>query len=43
MNNFRIIGQGEGNNFLIHVNGHFTVNANGEVTVANVNFSADCR
>ncbi len=43
VNNFRIIGQGEGNNFLIHVNGHFTVNANGEVTVANVNFSADCR
>jgi len=34
-NNFRIIGQGNGNNFLVHTTSHFTTNANGDLT-ANV-------
>ncbi len=42
INNFRIIGQGSGNNLMIHENGQFTVNANGDLTVSNVNFSASC-
>lgn len=43
VNNFRIIGQGSGNNFLVHTNAQFMVNANGVVTVSDVNFMADCR
>ena len=43
VNNFRIIGQGTGNNFSIHENFHVTVNANGEVTATVDNFSADCK
>jgi hypothetical protein len=43
VNNFRIIGQGPGNNFLIHETFHVTVNANGEVTVVHVNFTVDCK
>lgn len=43
VNNFRIIGQGSGNNFLIHENFHITVNANGTVTSFHDNFSAECR
>ena len=43
INNFRIIGQGSGNNYLIHENAQFTVNANGDVTVSNVNFQASCQ
>jgi hypothetical protein len=35
VNNFRIIGQGNGNNFLVHTTSHFTNNANGDLT-ANV-------
>jgi len=42
VNNFRIIGQGSGNNFLIHENTHLTINANGDVTTTHDNFSADC-
>ncbi len=34
VNNFRIIGQGPGNNFLVHENFRLTINANGEVTTA---------
>ena len=33
VNNFRIIGQGSGNNFLVHEVFHITINANGDVTV----------
>lgn len=33
VNNFRIIGQGSGNNFLVHTVFHITVNANGQITV----------
>lgn len=43
INNFRIIGQGPGNNFTVHENFHFTVNANGELTSYHDNFSADCK
>ena len=31
-NNFRFLGQGRGNNFLVHVVQHITVNAQGNVT-----------
>jgi hypothetical protein len=43
VNNFRIIGQGPGNNFLVHETAHITINANGTVTVNHDNFSADCK
>jgi hypothetical protein len=43
VNNFRIIGQGPGNNFLVHDNFHITVNANGTVTAFHDNFRADCK
>jgi hypothetical protein len=43
VNNFRIIGQGSGNNFLIHDNFHLTINANGEVTASHDNFSVECK
>jgi hypothetical protein len=43
VNNFKIIGQGPGNNFLIHENFHVTVNANGTVTTVIDNFKADCK
>jgi hypothetical protein len=41
--NFRLIGQGPGNNLLLHENLHVTVNANGEVTAEHDNFSFECR
>jgi len=43
VNNFRIIGQGPGNNFLVHETLHFTINANGVATVFHDNFSIDCK
>ena len=43
VNNFRIIGQGPGNNFLVHENFHITVNANGTVTAIHDNFSVECK
>src|SRR5262249_45797450 len=43
INNFRIVGQGPGNNFLVHENTHVTVNANGVVTASVDNFSIDCK
>jgi len=43
INNFRIIGQGPGNNFLVHENFHITINANGTVTVFHDNFTVDCK
>jgi hypothetical protein len=43
VNNFRIIGQGPGNNFLVHENLHVTVNANGEVTAIVENVSISCK
>jgi hypothetical protein len=43
VNNFRIVGQGQGNNYLVHETLHFTVNANGTMTVFHDNFSIDCK
>jgi hypothetical protein len=43
VNNFRIIGQGPGNNYLVHETLHVSVNADGTVTVFHDNFSIDCK
>ena len=43
VNNFRIIGQGPGNNYLVHETMHITVNADGVATVSHDNFSVDCK
>jgi hypothetical protein len=43
INNFRIIGQGPGNNFLVHQTFHITINANGEVTAFVDNFKSECK
>ena len=43
VNNFRIIGQGPGNNFLVHNTFHVTVNANGTMTAFVDNFSVECK
>jgi hypothetical protein len=43
VNNFRLIGQGPGNNYLVHDNFHVTINANGVVTAAHDNFSVQCK
>ncbi len=41
--NFRIIGQGKGNNFIFHETRHTTVNANGEITSDLDKLTADCK
>ena len=43
VNNFRIIGQGPGNNFLVHETLHLTINADGTLTVSHDSLSIDCR
>jgi hypothetical protein len=43
VNNFRIIGQGPGNNFLVHENMHLTINANGDITTSVDHLGADCK
>lgn len=43
VNNFRIIGQGPDNNFLVHENLHMTVNPNGALTSFVDNFSLTCQ
>jgi hypothetical protein len=43
VNNFRIIGQGPGNNYLVHEVAHVTFNANGTVTVFHDSLSIDCK
>lgn len=43
VNNFRIIGQGPGNNYLVHETMHVTFNAAGIVSVYFDNFSAECK
>ncbi len=42
VNNFRIIGQGTGNNLLVHAVFHMTVNANGDVTAEVDLMSSEC-
>jgi len=43
VDNYRIIGQGPGNNYLWHTTWHFTVNANGEVTADFENTKVECK
>ena len=43
INNFRIIGQGPENNFLVHENLRFTIYPDGTMTVSHDNFSVDCK
>jgi hypothetical protein len=43
VNNFRIIGQGPGNNFLVHETMHITLNAAGILTVSHDNINVDCK
>jgi len=43
VNNFRMIGQGPGNNFAVHENTHITFNANGQVTVVVDNLKTECK
>ena len=43
VNNFRIIGQGKGNNFLVHQTWHYTLNANGEVTAEVDHSTVECK
>jgi hypothetical protein len=42
VNNFRMIGQGPGDNFTVHENFQITVNANGDVAAVHDNFTTDC-
>lgn len=43
VNNFRIIGQGPGNNLLVHMTVHQTMNADGELTVDVDLSSQECK
>jgi hypothetical protein len=43
VNNFKIIGEGQARNYLVHETLHVTVNANGEVTANADHFSVECR
>src|SRR5262245_9449841 len=43
VNNFRIIGQGPDNNFLVHTTFHVTINADGVVTADVLNSSTECK
>ena len=43
VNNFRMIGQGPANNFLVHETFHFMLNADGTATVIHDDFTADCK
>lgn len=43
VNNFRIIGQGPENNYLVHENIHVTINANGDLTAEVDNLTIECK
>jgi hypothetical protein len=43
INNFRIIGPGPNNNFLVHNTLHVAMNASGELTSHVENVSVDCK
>ncbi len=43
VNNFRIIGQGDAANVLVHQTTHITINANGVVTATTDNIGAECK
>jgi hypothetical protein len=41
VNNFKIIGQGPDNNYTVHENTQFTINANGDLTATVDNLKID--
>ena len=43
INNYRIIGEGPNNNFLIHQTFHATVQPDGEVTIVVDHYSVECK
>lgn len=43
VNNFRMVGQRPGNDWIVQWRTHYTVNANGTLTANFDNFTADCR
>ena len=43
VNNFRIVGSGSANNYMVHSTIHMTVNANGEVTAEVTKTETTCR
>ena len=43
VNIYRMIGQGSGNNYLIHALEHVTVNSNGQVSTEIDNYSVECK
>jgi len=43
VNNYRMIGQGPGNNLLVHETWHYTVNANGDTTAGVDNYKWECK
>ena len=43
VNNFRLIGQGSAINYVVHETLHFSINADGTVTVFHDNFSIECK
>ncbi len=43
VNNFRLIGEGPGNNLLLHETFHITFNGNGELTAVADNYGVDCK
>jgi len=43
VNNFKIIGQGPGNNYSVHESLHFSINTDGTPIVFHDNFSIDCK
>jgi hypothetical protein len=43
VNNFRMIGQGKGNNFLVHSTFHLTISAKGAVTASVDQVSEECK
>ncbi len=43
VNNFRIIGQGKGNNFTVHTTYHIIVNTDGSIKMSTGNYSMDCK
>jgi len=43
VNNYKIIGQGRDNNYLVHENYHIVIDADCNVTIERDNFSVECR
>jgi hypothetical protein len=43
VNNFRFVGQGAGNNFMIHEVVHVTIDAGGEITATVDQLSVTCK